>query len=653
VLARLWLVRRAVEPVLQQSAYEEPCVYERFPGAATASLAPAYRPRQPQASVLHRVVRENLLTFLEQGIEHSASGEGYPPYVENELRRYIACGATALGFARVKCKACGYERLLPFSCKNRGVCPSCTARRMSEEAAYLVDMVLPKSRYRQWTFTFPWPIRRLMARDYTLITAILNLVIRALYAYQRRMARRAGHRGAPGSNCCASVTFVQRFGGALNSNVHLHVLAPDAVFMPGETEDDVLRIVPLPVPEDKHIFGILEKVVRRVSKLVHKRCGLDDDLGLEPETDVLDGAIDEAMRNVPRVPDIAEDEQLSDEALERSPQACRTGKRAMRLEGFSLHANTAVAADNRLGLEKLCSYGMRPPFALERLSLEGDGRVRLELKRPWPTADGASALIFEPVEFIRRLAALIPPPFAHLVRYHGLFAPRARARDLLPAAPVTDIRLEAWARAGLIEPPDSSTGSTADTRDENQAQDSATTEPAATPGAQTSAGAAPTSFSRDVEPSRPKGSTTSSSSWTPHAAASGAAASKASPPVQTFVLTGQRKRLRWRDLLRRVFAVDALLCPRCLGPMTVIAYITEVAVVQKILMHLGLPTEPPALCPARGPAQLELWPGAQAPPIRSGHTLSDAGWSRAPPGAGPELAAEPEDFMEPDFDWGA
>ena len=128
MLARLWLVRRAVEPVLQQSAYEEPCVYERFPGAATASLAPAYRPRQPQASVLHRVVRENLLTFLEQGIEHSASGEGYPPYVENELRRYIACGATALGFARVKCKACGYERLLPFSCKNRGVCPSCTAR---------------------------------------------------------------------------------------------------------------------------------------------------------------------------------------------------------------------------------------------------------------------------------------------------------------------------------------------------------------------------------------------------------------------------------------------------------------------------------------------------------------------------------------------
>lgn len=265
---------------------------------------------------------------------------------------------------------------------------------MSEEAAFLVDMVLPKSRYRQWTFTFPWPIRRLMARDYTLLTAILTLVIRALYAYQRRMARRAGHRGAK----CASVTFVQRaFGGALNANVHLHVLAPDAVFMPGETEDDVLRMVPLPVPEDKEILGILQKVVRRVSALVQKRCGLDDDLGLEPETDVLDGAIDEAMRNVPRLPWTADDEEPSDEAPQGSPNACRTGKRAMRLEGFSLHANTAVAADNRFGLEKLCSYGMRPPFAHERLSLTEDGRVRLELKRPWPTADGASALIFATV----------------------------------------------------------------------------------------------------------------------------------------------------------------------------------------------------------------------------------------------------------------
>ena len=122
------------------------------------------------------------------------------------------------------------------------------------------------------------------------------------------------------------------------------------------------------------------------------------------------------------------------------------------------------------------------------------------------------------------------------------------------------------------------------------------------------------------------------------------------PDEQSFVLSGQRKRMRWRDLLRRVFAVDALVCPQCLGPMTVIAFITELAVVQKILTHLALPCEPPALSPARGPAQLELWASAQATPPRR----ANAGRSRGPPiRAGPQLAVEPEDFVEPDFDWGA
>jgi len=88
--------------------------------------------------------------------------------------------------------------------------------------------------------------------------------------------------------------------------------------------------------------------------------------------------------------------------------------------------------------------------------------------------------------------------------------------------------------------------------------------------------------------------------------------------------------------------------------MTVIAFITELAVVTKILTHLGLPFEPPALSPARGPAQLELWAHAEAQPPRSGHP--DAGWARGPPiRAGPEfeLAVEPEDVVEPEFDWGA
>ena len=90
---------------------------------------------------------------------------------------------------------------------------------MSDEAAYLVDMVLPEARYRQWTLTFPWTMRYLMAKDYKLITAILNVAMRILFAYQRRVARKAGHSGAK----TAAVVFVQRFGsqdGRYGPSVH-------------------------------------------------------------------------------------------------------------------------------------------------------------------------------------------------------------------------------------------------------------------------------------------------------------------------------------------------------------------------------------------------------------------------------------------------
>jgi hypothetical protein len=199
-----------------------PCAYEKIPGEASAPLPPTYRPRQPQKSVLHRVVREHLLSFLAEGVEKSMSGEGTPYYVEKEFRDYLSCADLSRGFSRVRCGACGHEFLLPFSCKNRGLCPSCTARRMSDEAAFLVDSLLPQAPYRQWTLTFPWAVRYQLAKDYTLITKVLRLAMRSLFSWQKHRAKRAGHLGTKSG----AVTFVQRFGGALNLNVHLHVLLP-------------------------------------------------------------------------------------------------------------------------------------------------------------------------------------------------------------------------------------------------------------------------------------------------------------------------------------------------------------------------------------------------------------------------------------------
>jgi hypothetical protein len=94
--------------------------------------------------------------------------------------------------------------------------------------------------------------------------------------------------------------------------------------------------------------------------------------------------------------------------------------------GFSLHAGVASRGDERGKLERLCRYIARPAVAERRLSLTPSGKVRYQLKTPY--RDGTTHVIFEPVDFIAKLAALVPKPRVNLTRYHGVFAPNSRHR---------------------------------------------------------------------------------------------------------------------------------------------------------------------------------------------------------------------------------
>jgi len=96
-----------------------------------------------------------------------------------------------------------------------------------------------------------------------------------------------------------------------------------------------------------------------------------------------------------------------------------------RLANRSYQARTGARVYTRV-LERLCRYVLRPPFAQERLQRRGDGRVALELKRAWH--DGTRELVFEPLEFLERLAAMTPRPETNLLICHGVLAPRARWR---------------------------------------------------------------------------------------------------------------------------------------------------------------------------------------------------------------------------------
>ena len=101
--------------------------------------------------------------------------------------------------------------------------------------------------------------------------------------------------------------------------------------------------------------------------------------------------------------------------------------------GFSLHAGVAAGAKEREKLERLCRYISRPALAEKRLSLTPSGKVRYHFKTPW--RDGTTHVVFEPLDFIARLAALVPKPRVNLTRFHGVFAPNSRYRAFMPSEP--------------------------------------------------------------------------------------------------------------------------------------------------------------------------------------------------------------------------
>jgi hypothetical protein len=104
------------------------------------------------------------------------------------------------------------------------------------------------------------------------------------------------------------------------------------------------------------------------------------------------------------------------------------------IDGFSLHAAVRVEAHDRKRLKQLCRYITRPALSDERVQINAAGQVELKLKTPW--RDGTTHLVMSPLEFMQRLAALVPRPRLHLIRFHGVLAANAKLWALVvPKAP--------------------------------------------------------------------------------------------------------------------------------------------------------------------------------------------------------------------------
>jgi hypothetical protein len=176
-------------------------------GGEVARLAPTYLPREPHATVLYRLVKEHGAEFLRHARE-SYDGP-LPRYVEDELRGYLRCGDFSRGFVHLRCPRCQHDLLVPFSCKNRGLCPSCAGRRMAAQAAHLVDCILPAVPIRQFVLSFPFELSLLAATKPEVLRALARIHAEELARHYKQAAKKSGESG---KDHAGAFTYEQRFG---------------------------------------------------------------------------------------------------------------------------------------------------------------------------------------------------------------------------------------------------------------------------------------------------------------------------------------------------------------------------------------------------------------------------------------------------------
>ena len=99
-------------------------------------------------------MQQHAATFIAE--TEAATGADLPQFVKDEFDAFLEFGILAHGFLRLRCGDCGHDKLVAYSCKRRGFCPSCGARRpahMAQTAARLVDHVIPHVPVRPWVFS--------------------------------------------------------------------------------------------------------------------------------------------------------------------------------------------------------------------------------------------------------------------------------------------------------------------------------------------------------------------------------------------------------------------------------------------------------------------------------------------------------------------
>jgi hypothetical protein len=305
------------------------------------------------------VIAEYLETFLAS-LADDPEATGLPASVQREFYDSLRCGSLAHGLLRLGCDTCKHELLLPFSGKRQG-CPSCAARRMAQTATHLVEQVLPWVPTRYWVASVPIPLRYWTASSPDLTTKVHTIIRPTIAQYYVNQAIACGvPRGKvhPGS-----VTFIQRFGSALTLHVHSHLLFLEGVYLDCTDQGLQPRFLAGEPPTDTAIAAVLQKIRRRVIRMLRRLGYLE--AGLEPPVATRYDPLRDTAPELARTMAASVQQRLA--WGERAGQQGRrigsgfgaageaprlTGPRCTSLNGFALHANTQIPAHRRDQLER-------------------------------------------------------------------------------------------------------------------------------------------------------------------------------------------------------------------------------------------------------------------------------------------------------------
>jgi hypothetical protein len=335
--------------------------------APTAAIpSPGYRPRPP-SNDLKEIVEDALEDLLRTWDDRFQ--EKYGPLskrVQELFERFLCCGDLHYGFLRWRCANpdCSKkeERLVPFSCRTRGLCPSCGQRRAIEWAARMVEEVLPLVPYRQLVFTIPIALRKAFLFD----RSLYGDLCRVAYAATRDFLRsKAPVLARQGKAVPAMIVSPQSFGDLLVAHSHAHAVVSlglfrkDGLFFPMEEVD----------------FSGLEAVFReRFFKMLLRK------------------------------------EKILPETVERF--------KAWEHSGFSVNWERRITPEDRQGLERLLTYMERPAVSLRRLNYREDGRVHYQGSKFHPRL-GIDHQLLSPVEFLALLVPHILLKYEITLRLYG------------------------------------------------------------------------------------------------------------------------------------------------------------------------------------------------------------------------------------------